>query len=67
MSLAKFLTSRSFFINLVIAVLLIVIILIALTWGLKKYTRHGQANPVPDFTGMVASEIESMVQRCGEE
>lgn len=52
MSLKKFLVSRAFFTNLIIAFVLVAGLLFVTLQGLKSYTRHGQANPVPNFAGM---------------
>lgn len=59
MSLKKFLTSRVFIIQLVLAIILIIIVLIITIQGLKKYTHHGESYPVPDFTGLSGNEIEN--------
>lgn len=53
MSFKKFLISRVFFINLAIAVVLVGVLIFITMKSLNSYTRHGQSNPVPDFTGMV--------------
>ena len=52
MSFSKFIFSRTFLKHLVLAAVLFTVILILTMQGLKIYTRHGDANPVPDFTGM---------------
>lgn len=56
MSFSKFIFSRTFLKHLVLAALLFVVILILTMQGLKIYTRHGEANPVPDFSGMTYEE-----------
>jgi len=56
MSLKKFLVSRLFFINLIIALLIIAAIVFLTMQGLKLYTHHGQSNPVPDFYGLDQTE-----------
>ncbi len=58
MSFKRFLISRAFIINLTIAILLVVALLFLTLQGLKSYTRHGQANPVPNFTGMLKQQAE---------
>ncbi len=52
MSFKKFLVSRAFFVNLVLAIILVAIIIFFALQGLSSYTRHGQSNPVPDFFGL---------------
>lgn len=56
MSFKKFLVSRVFFINLIIAILFVVVSLFLALQGLKLYTRHGQSNPVPNFSGLTPTE-----------
>lgn len=60
MSFIKFLTSRAFLVNLIIAVFLVAILLFVTIKGLEKYTRHGQSNPVPDFTAMMPDEAQQI-------
>lgn len=60
MSLKKFLTSREFVKHLIAAILLIIIVIVITFQGLKKYTRHGQSTPVPDFFGLTISELEEL-------
>lgn len=63
MSFIKFLTSRTFLVNLIIAVFLVAILLFVTIKGLEKYTRHGQSNPVPDFTAMMPGEARRIAQQ----
>ncbi len=60
MSLGKFLKSRTFFINLLAAVILVAVLLVITMQGLKLYTHHGTSYPVPNFTGL--SFEEAMVK-----
>lgn len=62
MSFKKFLLSRTFFLNLTIAIILVIAILFITMQILKTYTRHGQTNPVPNFVGMVKSEAENIAK-----
>ena len=52
MSLIQFLKSRTFRVNFVASVSIVIILLIITFWSLKIYTRHGRSYQVPDFTGM---------------
>lgn len=63
MSFKKFLASRAFFTNLIIAIALAVVLLFLILQGLKSYTRHGQSNPVPNFTGLLKHEAEITAQK----
>lgn len=56
MSLKKFLVSRVFLINLLIAVLLVTALTVITLLRLKSYTNHGVSYAVPDFTGMTVEE-----------
>ena len=58
MSFKKFLASRTFFKNLIIAFILVAALLFMTLQSLKSYTQHGQSNPVPNFTGLTKQEAE---------
>ncbi len=62
MSLKKFLVSRVFLLNLLIAVILVVAIIVVILQSLKTYTHHGESNPVPDFTGMLQQEVMTIAE-----
>ena len=57
MSLRNFLTSRVFFINLFLVLVIVILIIFFVMQWLQVYTHHGEANPVPDFSGMTIDEI----------
>ncbi len=57
MSLRNFLTSRVFFKNLLLALVLVFVIVFGIMQWLKVYTHHGEAYAVPDFTGLAGQEI----------
>jgi eukaryotic-like serine/threonine-protein kinase len=58
MSLGRFLISRIFFKQVLIA-FIIVIVLVFMAWqGLAIYTRHGKHLSVPDFSGLTLSDID---------
>jgi len=58
MEFLKFLLSRIFLKNLLIAaIIFIIIILTALLW-LRIYTHHSRAITVPDFTGLYPEEVD---------
>ena len=56
MSFKKFLVSKVFFFNLIVAIALVSGLLYITLQTLDSYTRHGQSNPVPDFSGLTYSE-----------
>lgn len=56
MSFAKFLKSRKFLTHLALAIIVAIILIVITMQGVKLYTRHGEANPVPDFEGMTIKE-----------
>lgn len=63
MSFKKFLLSRTFFLNLTIAIILVAALLYIILQVLNTYTRHGQSNPVPNFSGMVVTEAENLAKQ----
>lgn len=63
MSLKKFLVSRTFFTHLIIAIAIVTGLLFITMQSIKKYTRHGQSNPVPDFTGLTQDEAAVEAQK----
>ncbi len=61
MDFLKFLMSRLFLKNLLIAIAIVVFISIIILLFLRLYTRHGQALSVPDLTGLTISEADSLL------
>ena len=57
----NFLTKRAFYINLLIAIVLLVIIIEVAFLSLKGYTRHGEEIVVPDFVGL---NCDSVLEHC---
>ena len=63
MSFKKFLSSRVFFLNLTIAIIIVAGLLFITLKVINSYTRHGQSNPVPNFAGMVKAEAENIAKQ----
>lgn len=63
MRFIRFLTSRAFLINLIIAAVLLAVVLFFTLKRLENYTRHGQSNPVPNFTGMLPVEAQNIARQ----
>lgn len=63
MNFIKFLTSRMFLVNLIVAAFIVALLLFITMKGLELYTRHGQSNPVPDFTAMKPDEARQIAQQ----
>lgn len=61
MSLKKFLASRVFFLNLLIAIVLLAGILAFTMFRLKTYTRHGESFPTPNLEGLSINEVEGII------
>ncbi len=61
MQLLKFLFSKAFLINLVIAATLIVGVIFGIVKWLDSYTHHGEAITVPDLKGMPQSELDDFL------
>ena len=53
----NFLTKRAFYIHLLIAIALVVIIIESVFLSLNSYTRHGEEIVVPDFVGLDCDSI----------
>jgi eukaryotic-like serine/threonine-protein kinase len=62
MSLKDFIFSKVFLRSLVMAVMIAIGILIVLLIWLNFYTRHGQARPVPDFTGLSVQQASTLAK-----
>jgi beta-lactam-binding protein with PASTA domain len=62
MSLKKFLLSRVFLKQIIIAAIFIIVLLVIITQGLKLYTHHGESYPVPDFTGLNQDDAMGMAK-----
>ncbi len=59
MSFFRFLISKTFFKNLLIAILLTIGLALLTFKLLDNYTLHGQSIPLPDFTGKTPDELKS--------
>jgi eukaryotic-like serine/threonine-protein kinase len=58
MGVFYFLGQKKFYIHLLIAILLMVVMLWLVLTSLDSFTRHGDVYIVPDFSGMTMSEME---------
>jgi beta-lactam-binding protein with PASTA domain len=63
MSLKQFLVSRVFVRHLIVAFLLVFILIFITLKGLKVYTHHGEAYPVPDFSGLTFEQAEETARQ----
>ncbi|HSH19573.1 MAG TPA: PASTA domain-containing protein [Draconibacterium sp.] len=63
MSLKKFLTSRAFLIQIILAIILVAIIISFTLYRIKTYTRHGESFPVPNLEGLSIQEVENVVDQ----
>ncbi|HOF22135.1 MAG TPA: PASTA domain-containing protein, partial [Bacteroidales bacterium] len=63
MSLKKFILSKLFLKQLGIAFLITIGTIFILMISLNIYTRHGQAVPVPDFTGLNMEETKALAKK----
>ncbi|PID92916.1 MAG: hypothetical protein CSA95_09210 [Bacteroidetes bacterium] len=59
MGLGKYILSRKFWINVGLIILITALLIAGTLWGLKRFTRHGQAFSVPDFTGVPFDSIQA--------
>lgn len=58
MSLGRFLISKNFFRQLLIAIGIVVVLFISAWFGLASYTQHGKHFTLPDYTGLTLADIE---------
>jgi eukaryotic-like serine/threonine-protein kinase len=65
MSLGRFLISKVFFKNLLIAAIITIVIVLIAWQGLAIFTRHGKHMAVPDYSGLTLADIENY--RIGRE
>ena len=62
MSFKGYLISRSFWLNLLLAVVITVVLLLITMFVLRKYTHHGESFAVPDFSGMPIDQVEEKIK-----
>jgi len=62
MSVRNFLTSKTFFIQLAIALLIIVVVVFAMLQWLNFSTNHGQEIPVPDLRKMTVEKAGEVLE-----
>lgn len=62
MSFLKFIMSKIFLKNMLIAAGIVIILVILTMWFLKIYTDHGKAKPMPDFRGLQEQEVQELVK-----
>lgn len=61
-TILKFLKSKFLWVNILVAVLLVVVGLLATGWWLDSYTRHGEGVEVPDVSGLYVEEAELLLR-----
>ena len=63
MSFAKFLKSGKFLTHLLLAIVIAFLLIVITLQGLKWYTLHGEASPVPDFEGRTVKEAVQLARQ----
>ncbi len=63
MSFFKFLLSKTFLINLVIAIIVTTSLYFILIYSLNSYTHHGEGVIVPDFTNLTYKDAKELAQQ----
>jgi len=61
MNFLRFLITRQFLKNLLLALAITIIVIMSVMIFLRIYTHHGQAISVPDLTGLTTSEVEDVL------
>ncbi|MFT4154133.1 PASTA domain-containing protein [Parafilimonas sp.] len=59
----KFITQRSFFVNLLVAIALLVLIIFAFFFSLGSITKHNESVAVPDITGKKLAEAADLLKQ----
>jgi beta-lactam-binding protein with PASTA domain len=62
MSFKKFILSRTFLFNIILAIAIIIILIFITLLGIKNYTNHGSAYPVPDLRGLTEKEAQQQIK-----
>ena len=62
MSFKKFLISRVFLLNLLLAIVLVVVLLFITMGRIKSYTHHGISYTVPSFSGLTFEAAEELAE-----
>jgi eukaryotic-like serine/threonine-protein kinase len=65
MSFFNFIKSKSFFINLGLAILFLIVFLWGILFWLDSYTMHGESITVPDITGLSKEQAEQILEEKG--
>lgn len=63
MSFKSFLISKSFFIQLAIALVIVFLLLGITMFGIRQYTNHGETFPVPNLQGMTIEQAEQVLSQ----
>ena len=63
MSFGKFLISKTFLKNLGMMVAAFILLLIIVFISLGVYTHHGEANPLPDFSGLTEKQFKEIIKK----
>lgn len=59
----KFITQRSFFVNLLVAIALLLLIIFAFFFSLDSITKHGESVTVPDVSGKTLAEATKFLEQ----
>jgi len=63
MSFKAFLSSRTFLLNLVVAVLFSLGLLVATMYAIRVYTNHGESFAIPDFQNMDLEQVDQLTKQ----
>lgn len=62
--LFRFLTSKTFLINIIIAIIGFFVFLWLITFGLNQFTKHGEYINVPDLTSVTIDKAQDMLEEA---
>ena len=65
MNFFRFIATKCFWYNVLIAIVIAAMFIVAVLWGLTYYTSAGRTIIVPDVKGYTVAQISSQLKNCG--
>ena len=63
MSFKAYFISKSFWFNVLLAVIITIVLLLITMFALHVYTHHGESFPVPDLAGMNVEQAKELIEK----
>ncbi len=61
----RFLVSRVFLLNIVLAGVVFLLLVWLTLWGISRYSRHAESQTVPDLTCLISNDAAALLDRAG--